>query len=127
MSKCKAISWLGLKTNKFEEMKYFYQNLLGLPIVDEYEGFCAFKAENGDTLEIFDEQVNEYPHFTSAPVPGFQVEDIYTTKQEMETAGIEFIGGIDGDPESSLWAHFRGPDSNIYELKWLPKNRKTCA
>jgi hypothetical protein len=107
-------------------MKNFYQNILGLSMDTEYKGFCAFKAESGDTFEVFDEDVNEYPHFTSSPVAGFQVDDIYAVRQNMEGAGIEFIGDIDGNPERSLWAHFRGPDDNIYELKWVaPRKPKT--
>ena len=43
-------------------------------------------------------------------------------KQEMEENGIEFIGDIDGNPERSQWAHFRGPDGNVYELKWHSEN-----
>jgi len=119
--KCKGVSWLGVKTEKFEEMKSFYQDLLNIPLVSETDNFCAFKTENGDTFEIFDAQVNEYPHFTSAPVAGFLVEDIYASKTRMEQASIEFIGDIDGNPERSLWAHFRGPDGNVYELKWVNK------
>lgn len=124
MSKCTGISWLGVKTKKFEEMKNFYQNMLGLSMAFESKGFCAFKADNGDTFEIFNEEVNEYPHFTSAPVAGFQVDDIYIVKENMERDGIEFIGDVGGNPERSLWAHFRGPDENMYELKWIAPQRK---
>lgn len=117
-SKCIGLSWLGVKTEKFDEMKTFYGEHLGLSLVSESEGFAMFQADNGDAFEIFDADRNEYPHFSSAPVAGFQVEDIEAAKKELEGTGIEFIGDIGGSKERSRWAHFRGPDGNIYELKW---------
>jgi predicted enzyme related to lactoylglutathione lyase len=117
----KAITWLGVRTEKFNEMVHFYENTLGLQSAHEDEGFRAYKLPNQDTLELFDASLSDYHHFTTGPVAGFLVDDIEQAKEEMEAEGIKFIGEIEGDPARSRWAHFRGPDDNIYELKWTPE------
>jgi len=120
-TKFKGLVWLGVRTNKFEELLDFYKNKMGLPVMHEAEGFRAFDLPNGDRIEIFSEQYisedgNDYRHFSTGPVAGFLVDDIEEAKAEMELEGIEFIGPIT-EGSRSKWAHFRGIDGNTYELK----------
>ena len=53
--------------------------------------------------------------FGSAPVVGILVDDVDRVRATMETAGIDFIGPIQRDGDTS-WNHFRGPDGNVYEI-----------
>lgn len=120
-TKFKGIVWLGVRTNKFDELLDFYENKMGLPVAHEKPGFRALDLPNGDRLEIFSEDYmdgegNDYKHFSTGPVAGFLVDDIEEAKSEMEAEGIEFIGSI-GEGKSSKWAHFKGVDGNTYELK----------
>ena len=122
-TKFKGIVWLGVRTNKFDELLDFYQNKMGLPVAHEAPGFRALDLPNGDRIEIFSEEYksedgNDYKHFSNGPVAGFLVDDIGEAKREMESEGIEFIGLI-GKGGSSKWAHFKGVDGNTYELKQL--------
>ncbi len=122
-TKFKGIVWLGVRTNKFNELLEFYKDKMGLPVSHEAEGFRAFDLPNGDRLEIFSEEYkdsdgNDYKHFATGPVVGFLVDNIQEAKAEMEAEGIEFIGSI-GVGGSSKWAHFKGVDGNTYELKQL--------
>lgn len=120
-TKFKGIVWLGVRTNKFDELVDFYQNKMGLPVAHEKPGFRALDLPNGDRIEIFSEDYKseddkDYAHFSTGPVAGFVVDDIEEAKRDMEAEGIEFVGPI-GEGGNSKWAHFRGVDGNIYELK----------
>ena len=117
----KGFSWAGTRTNKFEETKKFFRELFGREPTKEEEGFVAFNLENGQTFEVFSENYKTHKHFTTGSVIGFDVDDIDATRIQMEKMGIEFIGKTAGDIARSRWAHFRGPDGNIYELKWRVK------
>lgn len=124
-TKFKGIVWLGVRTNKFDELLDFYQNKMGLPVAHEAPGFRALDLPNGDRIEIFSEEYksedgNDYKHFSTGPVAGFLVDDIEEAKKEMEVEGIEFIGPV-GEGGSSKWAHFKGVDENTYELKQLKR------
>ena len=55
-------------------------------------------------------------HFTTGPVAAFAVEDIEAARTEMRANYIEFLGPTGGEPGGYRWAHFRGPDGNVYEL-----------
>lgn len=114
-AKFKGIVWLGVRTKKFDELLYFYQNKMGLPVVHEEEGFRALDLPNGDRLEIFSEQYSGYDHFSTGPVAGFLVDNIEEARAEMEQEGIEFIGAIE-EGKNSKWIHFHGVDGNTYEL-----------
>lgn len=50
-------------------------------------------------------------HFSTGPVVGFEVADLAAATSELRRAGVELLG----DPGQG-WQHFRGPDSNVYEL-----------
>lgn len=116
MVKAKGINWIGTRTNKFNEMKDFYQQVFGLSIKHSDEGFAAYDLENGDRIELFSEDYESHKHFTTGPVAGFEVENIEEAVEELEKAGVELLGPIQGDPSKSQWQHFKGPDGNIYEL-----------
>lgn len=117
----KGFSWLGVRTKEFEKTVSFYRDTLGIPPVHEKPGFVAFDLPSGDTIEIFADSYASHQHFATGPVVGFDVDDIDEARKTLEESGIEFIGPTAGDPSKSRWAHFRGPDGNIYELKWRAK------
>lgn len=112
--KVKSIRWIGTRTDKFDEMVAFYKEVLKLPQSYSEKGFAAFDLPNGDRAEVFALDYPDHSHFTTGPVGGFEVEDIESAKKEMEDKGIEFLSPIEGT--KSRWAHFRGPDENVYEL-----------
>ena len=114
--KFKGIAWLGVKTEQFDALCDFYENKIGLtPKYTEKEGFRVFDLPNGDRIEIFGREMVSHDHFTTGPVAGFSVDDVLETRADMEKEGIEFIGPTQTG-SASRWAHFRGPDGNIYEI-----------
>lgn len=120
-TKFKEFSWAGVRTDKFKETKSFFQNFFGVKPIKEEDGFVAFHLDNGQAFEVFSEDYKTHKYFTTGPVVGFDVDDIDKAREEMGRMGIEFIRPTAGDPTRSRWAHFRGPDGNIYELRWRAK------
>jgi len=127
--KIDGIIYLGIKTDQFDETVRFYRDILQLK-QDHFEpDFATFLFPNGQKIEIYgptDPHGENHTSFTTGPVPGFEVEDIVSARAEMEQAGIEFIGEIQGTrPQGSRWSHFRGPDGNIYEIKQRQTNKNS--
>lgn len=109
-----GLSWMGIRVTDIDGAKAFLERL-GLSL-DHAEGeMVAYKAKNGDTVEIFGPGDKEHSHFDTGPVVGFEVDDIEAARRELESAGIEFIGGIERGG-GMAWAHFRGPEGFVYEL-----------
>jgi glyoxylase I family protein len=112
----KRLSWLGIRTERFEEMTTFLEQALGLRKEIAERGRAMFRLPNGDPIDVFDTSDERYLHFTTGPVVGFLVEDVEAAAAQLEAAGGELIGSVQrGD--GFAWAHFRGPDGNLYELQ----------
>ena len=46
-TKFKGIAWLGVRTDKFDELLDFYQNKMGLNVKHKSDGFVALDLETG--------------------------------------------------------------------------------
>jgi hypothetical protein len=110
-----GIAWLGVRTERRRETAEFFGQVLGIPEGPHRPGVSVFKLPNGDTIEVFDPDDPEHAHFTTGPVAGFLVADVEVARAELERAGVELIGPV-GRAGGMAWAHFRGPDGNVYEL-----------
>jgi predicted enzyme related to lactoylglutathione lyase len=120
--KVKAISWIGIKTDKFHEMDHFLQNVMGLQRARHAEDYALFQLQNKDKVEVFG------PHGPNQHIPansivcGFLVDDIHQASQELVQAGIELVGSLQEDkPGGYAWQHFRAPDGTLYELAYHPE------
>lgn len=115
------VAWLGMRTDRFEETKTFFRDLLGLPSVHDEPRFAMLQLPSGerDYLEVFGAESGfEAEHYRTGPVPGFLVSDLAEARQELATAGIELLDEIHW-PRSLPgygWFHFRGPDGNVYAM-----------
>ena len=111
----KGLSWLGLRTNQFEEMVTFFRDVLGMqPIRDEPEIF-GFQLIDGTQMELYRPEEEFHTFFTTGPVVAFRVGDVVAARTTMEAAGIEFIGPIQHAGKTS-WNHFRAPDGTVFEI-----------
>jgi catechol 2,3-dioxygenase-like lactoylglutathione lyase family enzyme len=105
---------MGIRVADLPAAKAFLEQL-GLEL-DHAEGeMAAFKAPNGDTVEVFGPGDDDHRHFDTGPVVGFEVDNVESARAELEAAGVEFIGGV-GRGGGLAWAHFRGPEGFVYEL-----------
>lgn len=112
----RAVTWLGVPTDRFAPMLAFVRDDLGLEVRRQDDDFAALAAENGDVFELFGPAAIANGHeFMVAPVAGFEVDDVGQARAEMEAKGALFIGPVHRGAAGE-WAHFYGPDGHVYEL-----------
>jgi catechol 2,3-dioxygenase-like lactoylglutathione lyase family enzyme len=109
----KGVVWLGTRTERFDEMVAFAENVLGLERKHGEDGLAVFGLPGGDTFEVFD------PHHPGGGHPegvagGFLVDDAGATAEELRAAGVE-VSEL-GSAGEFRWAYFRAPDGNLYEV-----------
>jgi len=119
----RGVVWAGVKTNRFEETVTFFRDVLGVPLVEAGSDFAWSKLPNSSQFEIFGPRETEHEHFTTGPVPEFLVDDVQAAAAELEAAGAELLGAVQGTPEEG-WVHFRAPDGNVYGLTSSPSYRR---
>jgi len=111
----KRLGWLGVRTEGFDEMVELLRDVMGVSLELEEPGRAMFKLANGDPIDVFHTSVGRYEMFTTGPVVGFVVDDVERGAGELAEAGVEVFDVQHGD--GFMWAHFRGPDGNLYELQ----------
>jgi catechol 2,3-dioxygenase-like lactoylglutathione lyase family enzyme len=109
-----GLGWLGVRTERYQEMVAFYRDVFGLTAEVEEGGFALFSLPDGDRLELFGPESEWNRHFDERPVGGILVDDVPEFVAAMEARGIEFVH-VGGD-RMVAWAHFRAPDGNLYEI-----------
>ena len=110
-----GLVWAGTRTERFDEMVRFLGDVMGIERDNEQAGFVSFKTSSGDKFEVFGPDDPDHDFMTTGPVVGFGVADVDAARSELEEAGIEFVGPTQSEGDYR-WAHFRGPDGNIYEI-----------
>jgi catechol 2,3-dioxygenase-like lactoylglutathione lyase family enzyme len=111
----KGLTWLGLRTDRFDEMVSFFRDVMALkPIRDEAE-IASFQMSDGTRMELYRPEEEFHAFFTTGPVVAFLVDDVDVARAEMEAAGIRFIGPIQRAGNAS-WNHFRAPDGTVFEI-----------
>lgn len=114
------LAWVGIRTARPEPTVAFFRDLLGLRLDAHSEDFWLLKMPDGSKVEVFgpDSPVNR--HFTTGPVAGFLVDDVFAATAELRSAGVEILLDPEVDQSGNAWVHFRGPDGNIYEFTQDP-------
>jgi catechol 2,3-dioxygenase-like lactoylglutathione lyase family enzyme len=115
------LSWLGVRTDQFDRMVSFLSDSLGLRLERQEAGRALFLLPNGDPIDVWDTTNPRYAHFPTVPVVGFLVGDVTVARDELEAKGVDWIGPV-RQAEGFAWAHFRGPDGNLYELQGRAKS-----
>jgi catechol 2,3-dioxygenase-like lactoylglutathione lyase family enzyme len=110
-----GLTWLGLRTDQFEEMVKFFRDVMGMqPIRDEPE-IAGFELTDGTQVELYRPEEEFHAFFTTGPVVAFRVDDVDVARATMEAAGIEFIGPVQ-QAGKTKWNHFRAPDGTVFEI-----------
>ena len=111
----KGLTWLGLRTDRFDEMVTFFRDVIGMmPIRDEPQ-IAGFQMSDGTQVELYRPEEKFHAFFTTGPVVAFRVDDVDSARVTMEAAGIQFIGPIQRAGKAS-WNHFRAPDGTVFEI-----------
>jgi hypothetical protein len=111
----KGLVWLGTRTKEFDKTVDFFQNVLGFAPFHQGDDVAVLKLPGGEWLEVFGPNDTEHAHFDTGPVGEFLVDDLAASRQELESKGVEFIADTHSWGDYS-WAHFKGPDGNIYGI-----------
>jgi predicted enzyme related to lactoylglutathione lyase len=111
----KSLVWLGTRTDKYTETVAFFRDVMGLTPFHEGEGVSVLRMPGGEWIEVFGPDDPHHAHFNTGPVGEFLVDDVGDARAELEAQGVEFIADTHswGD---YVWAHFRGPDGNIWGI-----------
>lgn len=112
----KGIIWVGIATSRREPLAAFFSSALGLEVQTDVTGFTRMLAANGDRVEIFGPEMDEYRHLDTGPVAGFWVDDAPTARSELLEAGVAECTAIETGDDGHRWFYFRAPDGNFYEL-----------
>jgi catechol 2,3-dioxygenase-like lactoylglutathione lyase family enzyme len=114
------LAWVGTRTDPPEPTVAFFRDVLGLRLDLQREGFWMLRLPDGSKVEVFgpDSPINR--HFTTGPVAGFLVDDVFAAAEELSSSGVEILLEPAVDDSGNAWVHFRGPDGNIYELTQDP-------
>jgi catechol 2,3-dioxygenase-like lactoylglutathione lyase family enzyme len=118
--KVRGIVWMGVQTERHDEMIAFMRRLVGAEEDIAEPGFALWALPDGSLVELF--AGGTKPPFETAPVVGFRVDDLDVARRDLEAAGAEIVGGY-GPNESGYGSiHFRAPDGNIYEVVVDPEH-----
>ena len=63
---------------------------------------------DGSKVEVFDSSLTNR-HFTTGPVVGFLVDDVFSAAAELRSAGVEVLLGPQIDDSGNAWVHFGDP------------------
>ena len=111
----KGLVWLGTRTNEFDKTVDFFQNVMGFAPFHQGDDVVVLKLPGGEWLEVFGPNDTEHAHFDTGPVGEFLVDDVAASRQELESKGVAFIADTHSWGDYT-WAHFKGPDDNIYGI-----------
>ena len=115
-----GLAWVGTRTDRAPQMAAFVRDVLGLAPALEQDDFWVLKMPDGAKVEVFGPDSHHNRHFSSAPVAGFLVDDVFAATEELRAAGAEVVQEPVLDPYGNAWVHFRAPDGNLYELTQDP-------
>jgi predicted enzyme related to lactoylglutathione lyase len=111
-----SIGWVGVRTERFEPMASFVEEVLGLPAIDRRPDFSVHGLPDGEILEVLGPSDREHEHFVTGPVPGFRVRDLRSSAAAIEEAGGELVLEATELEDGAGWQHFRAPDGYLYEV-----------
>ncbi len=114
LRRVRGIVSAGVSTDRYEESVRFFRDVLGVPFAEEAQ-FAWARMPNTSMLEVFRPEHPNGADFTTGPVVEFLVDDLEAAVAELQEAGVELLGGIEGS-RGDGGVHFRAPDGNVYGL-----------
>ena len=63
----------------------------GLRLALQLDDFWVLKLPDGSKVEIFGPDSPTNRHFTTGPVAGFLVDDVFGATEELRSAGVEIL------------------------------------
>ena len=109
--------WVGVVAEDLEAQRAFYRDVLGFREVGSGADYVHFDMGERRTFELLARDP-AIPQYTERRYQvGFEVEDIRSAREELIDRSVEPVSDIEGGEEAgSLWAYFRDPEGNVFEI-----------
>jgi predicted enzyme related to lactoylglutathione lyase len=121
--KYQGLIWAGIYVEDLGASVSFYQNVLGMALLDKGEDWAHFDAGAGTLLELFSGGKStpeaKKPDQQSI-VLGLRVENLERAVTELQQKGVRFMPADSGEFEGTRWAHFSDIEGNRLEVKEIP-------
>lgn len=124
------VEWILLGTEKYEESKAFYRDILELPVEREVseDHFVQFRLKHG-YLALFGRKElekllgNAIKGTGGGAIYSFaEVDDVEETYRKLQQKGVQFVKDPALQPWGQTTAYFTDPDGHIWEIqKWEKK------
>jgi catechol 2,3-dioxygenase-like lactoylglutathione lyase family enzyme len=110
-------SWIGVVAEDLEAQRTFYRDVMGLRETEAAEGWVQFDMGDGRTFELLARDPASPQYAERRYQVGFEVRDIRSARDDLLGSGLEPVSEIEGGEEAgSLWAYFRDPEGNVFEI-----------
>jgi catechol 2,3-dioxygenase-like lactoylglutathione lyase family enzyme len=109
-----GVGFVGLRTDRFDEMVSLFRDLLGLEVIREVPGATWFRLGSEAELHVYADTDPDHAFFTTGPVVGLRVADVDETRARMADAGLEML--TIERTQTAAWCHFRAPDGTVMEI-----------
>jgi hypothetical protein len=121
-----GITYVGVRTKHIEQMKQIAETVLGYEKPYDDGSFVAFTTPQGQRFELHAENTPDKQFYPlEGAVTGFEVENFDEAVTWLKKNDYEvFPEGIGEGSGGTKWAHFRGPDGNVYEFVHHPSVSK---
>jgi catechol 2,3-dioxygenase-like lactoylglutathione lyase family enzyme len=110
-----GVGFVGLRTDRFDEMVAFFRDGIGLETLREAPGATWFRLGSDAELHVYADTDPDHAFFTTGPVVGLRVEDVEATRSRMEARGQELITDVERT-QTAAWCHVRAPDGTVIEI-----------
>ena len=120
--KYKGFIWAGIYVQDLEASIAFYQDVLGLPFLDQGDDWAHFDAGDGVLLELFTggtARAQPKEPDQQSIVLGLRVDNLDSAIVELKQKGVRFTDDA-GEYAGTRWAHFIDSEGNGLEIKEVP-------
>lgn len=124
-----GIGFVGIRTDRFEEMVALFRDGIGLAVIRERPGATWFRAGDDAELHVYIDTDPDHAFFTTGPVVGLRVDDVEATRSRLEATGLEMLTDVERT-ETAAWCHFRAPDGTVLEIigpAWPSAGHRRCS
>lgn len=115
----KGIAWVGLYAQDLQILADFYQQVLGLRLIEHTDKYCILDAGADTQFEIWANGYSIAGRKTPAQqsmIAGFSVDHLETAVAELSTRGLKPEADINSY-QGKRWIYYTDPEGNRFELK----------
>ena len=116
-----GFSWVGLFVSDLPKAIDFYENKLGLHVLERHDGCCIFDAGAGALFEIWGKGFASAMRKTAreqSMLVGFLVENLELAVETVKSRGVQPDSAMDSYL-GTRWIYYTDLEGNRFELKDL--------